>query len=208
VQTSKIGGIMDIVLATRNPGKMRELVMLLKVPGIKYIPVSSFNIEDPEETGNTFVDNAVLKATYAANETGVPAIADDSGLGISALNGFPGILSARCAGEDATDEEKRQFILSKMKGISDRRARMNCVIAFVKPNNLGISTFFQGHCDGYIMEDARGKSDVNIQYDSIFLYEPFGKSFAEMTKEQKNSVSHRYIACSQMKKYLEILAKK
>lgn len=196
---------MKIVLATRNTGKIKELKQMLQVDGIEFIPVSKFNIEDPEETGSTYAENAVLKVRFAAKHTGLPAIADDSGMELPALDDYPGIYSARCAGEGATDEEKRQHILEKMKGIEDRRVKFVCCVALAWPPGTKLTSYFTGECYGVLLEEARGKADPNIQYDSLFYYPDMEMTLAEMPKEDKNKISHRFHACRSMKSYLEIL---
>jgi len=199
---------MKIVLATKNPGKYKELFQMLQMDGIEYVPISSFDIEDIEETGSTFIENALLKAKYASEKTGLPAIADDSGMELPVLNNFPGIYSARCAGENATDEEKRQFILKKMENIADRRVRFVCAIVFVNPKTK-LPTYFQETCEGELLTSSRGEADINIQYDSLFYFPEFEMTFAEMTKEMKNKVSHRGKACKAMRSCLkELVASK
>jgi len=193
---------MKLVLGSRNPGKLVELKELFNIEGLELVPITDFNVPDVEETGSTFASNAVLKARYAAVKTGIPAIADDSGMEIYVLNDFPGIYSARCAGEDATDEEKKNFILEKMKGIQDRKARFVCVMAYCEPDN-NIPTYFTGTVEGEILTFALGKSKPNLQYDSIFYYEPAKQSFAMMPEDEKNKVSHRSRASKSMRKFLE-----
>ena len=194
---------MKIVLATRNPGKLQELQELLEVDGVEFIPISEYDLEDVEETGKTFEENAVLKARYAAEHTGLPAVADDSGMSIRALSGYPGVISARCAGEDATDEEKRNFILKKMEGIGHRETQFVTCMALVNPLFLDEPICFTGVCNGELLKEARGEPKPQVQYDSIFYYAPVGLTFAEMTEDQKNAVSHRGNAAKQMKEYLE-----
>jgi XTP/dITP diphosphohydrolase len=190
---------MQIVLATNNSGKFQELSQLLKVEGVEYVS----NYLEIEETGKTFVENAVLKATATAKETGLPAIADDSGLEIYALGGFPGLHSARCAGDGASDEAKTYYVLGKMDGVKDRKARFVSVIAFVRPEAPQIPTFFTGYCEGKITREPRGKASPGLQYDSIFYYPPFRKTLAEVSKEEKNTVSHRFKASQGMQFYLK-----
>jgi XTP/dITP diphosphohydrolase len=195
---------LKIVLATRNIGKLKELQQLLKINGIEYIPVSQFNVEDVEETEDTFEGNAVLKARFVSEVLNQPTIADDSGMEILALNNYPGVHSARCAGETATDEEKRQHILKKMGGIKNRQAKFISVVAFHN-NKTGITSWFRGECTGEILYQPRGQADINIQYDSIFHLPKIGKTFAELPKEEKNKISHRAKSCKELKDYLRVL---
>jgi XTP/dITP diphosphohydrolase len=198
-----LGYEMKIVLATRNPGKYEELAELLKVKDVEFVPISDFDLEDVEETGETLKENAILKARYAAKYTNLPAIADDSGLFIDALDGYPGIFSARCAGKEATDEEKRQHILKKMKGEENRNAKFMCCMALVSPEDLDYATTFTGTCYGRILEKAQGQARPRVQYDSIFFHYTSMLTLAQMSKKYKNEISHRGDAARQMKEYLE-----
>lgn len=191
---------MKVIIATHNPGKFSELEQMLAVEKITYLPPT--DIEDVEETGQTYVENAILKARTTAKISGRPAIGDDSGLEIFALNSEPGIRSARYAGEDATDAEKRQYILDLMDGVEDRQARFVCSLAFVDPHHLALPTVFTGVVYGSIISEAVGEADPGLQYDSIFYYPPFGETFANVKKWRKNRASHRADACFQMAHYL------
>lgn len=195
--------MMKIILATRNPGKFEELQELLRVEGVEFVPISDFDLEDVEEAGETFEENAILKARYAAENTGLSAIADDSGLCIEALNGYPGVFSTRCAGENATDEEKRQHILEKMKGQENRNAQFVCCMALVSPDDLDIPITFSGVANGEILKEPQGKARPKVQYDNIFFYPQAGMTFAQMSEAYKNAVSHRGNAGRQMREYLK-----
>jgi len=196
---------MDIILATHNVGKFEELNMLLGVEGISFLPLSDFDTKEIEETGETFIENAILKAHTVAMATGLPAIADDSGLEIYALNGFPGLHSARCAGDGVSDEAKVYYVLGKMDGIKDRRARFVSAVALVKAEHPNLPTFFTGYCEGDLLTAPRGKASPGLQYDSIFLHPEFNKTLAEVSKEEKNKVSHRFHATRSMKAYLKTM---
>ena len=189
-----------IVLASKNKGKIIELSKMLDMSDVEFIPMSEFNISDIEETEHTFVGNALLKASAAYETTGLPAIADDSGLEIDILGGFPGINSARCAGDNATDEEKRNFVLEKLSGYKNREAQFVCTMAFY---NAQHHAFFTGFCRGQILEIPRGKSKPGLPYDSIFYVPELGKTFAELSEEEKNLISHRGRAIRKMKDFLE-----
>ena len=192
-----------IVIATRNLGKFKELSELLKINNkVEYFPVSDFNIADPEETGKTFIDNAILKSKFASEKTGLPAIADDSGLEIFSLGGFPGVFSSRCAGENASDSEKMKFVLEKMKNITDRRARFVSAVSFSEPDNIDFPVFFTGYCYGIILSEPQGVSKPGLQYDSIFYYPPLKRTFAKLSSEVKNSISHRFFASNGMTDFL------
>jgi XTP/dITP diphosphohydrolase len=184
--------IKSICIATRNKGKLEEYraFFMKEKLAVEIIPYDS-NIPEDVEKGNTFYENAINKAIFVSNSTGLPALADDSGLLVHALNGEPGVKSKRWMGiED--DEERNRFLLEKMKGIKweERKATFVCVIAFVLPRGLGF--FVRGEVNGYILDEMRGKNGFG--YDPVFFYPPAGKTFAEMEMEEKNSLSHRALA--------------
>jgi XTP/dITP diphosphohydrolase len=179
---------MKIYCATGNPGKLREFRLageLLNIdiealPGLK-------SIEAPEETGDTFEANAILKAEYYSRLAPGPLFADDSGLEVDALNGAPGVISARYAGPDATDEANNQRLLKNLESRTDRTGRFVCVIALAENGKL-IRTF-RGTVEGEILRQARGPGGFG--YDPLFFYPPFGCSFGEVEGERKFAVSHR-----------------
>jgi len=177
-----------IVLATRNQGKIREFRRLVSGFHVEVKSLSDFGpIPDVEEEGETFEENAVKKARFTARVLGFPALADDSGLSVRALGGAPGIHSARYAGEGATDEERNRKLLDAMRGVKDRSAAFECVIALAVPR--GPCLVYEGICEGLISEEMSGTGGFG--YDPLFYYPPAGKTFAEMTEEEKNAVSHR-----------------
>lgn len=198
---------MKIVIATNNSGKFNELKQMLDTPSVEFLPMSDFKIDSPEETGLSYVENAIIKARYVAEKVDMLAIADDSGLEINALNGFPGIKSARCAGDDATDEQKRNYILNRMKKEHDGTAVFICSLAFVDPSYTAIPSIFTGIADGEILEEPHGLSRPGLQYDSIFYYEPLKCTFAEMPEDVKNKVSHRADACALVREYINGIIK-
>jgi XTP/dITP diphosphohydrolase len=177
-----------IVLATRNAGKMNELQQLLQG-----FPVEIKNLNDfgptPEvkEDGATFDDNAYKKASFTAKVLGLPAIADDSGLVVEALDGAPGVKSARYAGDKATDQENIEKLLGEMAGKSNRKAAFECVISIAVPSGPALT--YEGRCEGEITTEPHG--DMGFGYDPVFYYPPYGKTFAEISSEEKNRVSHR-----------------
>lgn len=194
---------MKVVIATHNYGKFYELQYLLKVEGIQYIPLSDFNIGEIEETGETYIENAIIKARTTAKLTGLPAVGDDSGLEIFALEGYPGIKSARCAGEEASDADKKQHILDSMDRVPDRNARFICTLAFVDPYHISLPSVFTGTSNGQIISKPVGDADKGLQYDSIFFYRPINTTFADAPKWLKNRISHRAKASGMMAKYLD-----
>jgi XTP/dITP diphosphohydrolase len=194
---------MKIVIATGNPGKFKELQEMLSVPFVEYVMASEFTTEEPEEIGETYVDNAIVKAKFFATKTGLPAIADDSGLEIVAMGGYPGIISARCAGDNATGDEKVKHILNIMRNEKNRDAMFVCSLAFVHPLHLTIPSTFTGIVEGTILYSPVGKADEGLQYDSIFYYSPFGTTFADVEKWKKNRASHRASACFHMAHYID-----
>ena len=180
---------MQIVLATHNRGKMEEMAAILGQLPVQLITLDTFpEIGDIPETGNTLKENAFIKAETVHRLTGLPALADDTGLEVDALNGAPGIYSARYAGADATFDDNCQKMLKELHGIpvEKRTARFRTVIAFV---NGGEKEWVEGVAEGRIIEEKRGIGGFG--YDPIFYYPPLRKTFAELDSVEKNSISHR-----------------
>ena len=180
---------MQIILATHNRGKMEEMSAILGHLPVELLALDAFpEIGDIPETGNTLKENAFIKAETVHRLTGLPALADDTGLEVDALNGAPGIYSARYAGADATFEDNYQKMLKELHGIpvEKRTARFRTVIAFV---NGGEKEWVEGVAEGRIIEDKRGIGGFG--YDPIFYYPPLRKTFAELDSVEKNSISHR-----------------
>jgi len=188
---------MKILLATHNPNKVLELLALLKDhPEIEVLTLNDLNItEEPEETEPTFAGNALLKAQWASKISGLIALADDSGLEIDALNKEPGVTSARYLGKDTSYEFKNAFILNRLKGDSDRRARFISVVAIVAPQELGPVLgntdiiCCEGIMEGSIAFESKGSNGFG--YDPIFIPQGFNETCAQMTSEAKNKISHR-----------------
>ena len=177
-----------LVLATRNRGKIAEFKTLFSGFPIDVKSLNDFGpTPEPLEDGKTFEDNAYKKAHFTARVLGFPALADDSGLVVEALGGQPGVFSARYAGEGAGDEANIRKLLKDMEGVSDRRAAFQCVIAIAVPR--GPALVYSGRCEGEIARDPSGKHGFG--YDPVFFYKPLGKTFAELSQEEKNRVSHR-----------------
>lgn len=185
-----------LVIATRNKGKKQEIKELLKD-----FPVVIKNLDDfgpiphLEEDGDTFDENAYKKASFAARILGLPALADDSGLTVEALKGAPGIHSARYAGENATDEQRYLKLLSEMEGVPNRKAAFECVISIAVPTGPALT--YEARCEGLITEVPAGSSGFG--YDPVFYYPPYKKTFAELTRQEKNRVSHRGKALAELK---------
>jgi len=184
--------IKRLCIATNNRGKFEEYRAFFMREEFD-VEVVSYGEDLPEdvERGETFYENAINKAIFVSNSTGLPTLADDSGLVVHALNGEPGVKSRRWMGID-DDEERNRFLLKKMEGIKweERKATFVCVIAFVLPCGTGF--FVKGEVNGYILDEMRGKKGFG--YDPVFFYPPAGKTFAEMEMEEKNSLSHRAVA--------------
>ena len=182
-----------LLIATRNQGKFRELVTLLAGTSYSLVSLADVCVEaEAPETGSTFEENASTKATIYGSLSGLPTLADDSGLEVDALGGEPGVLSSRYAGEGATDAQRIEFLLSKLNNVREpnRGARFRCVIALAWPGE-GVN-LYSGGCRGRIAETPRGSGGFG--YDPVFLVEELGKSMADLTENEKNRVSHRGIA--------------
>jgi XTP/dITP diphosphohydrolase len=181
----------QIVLASGNIGKVREINQLLSQSGFEVIPQSDFGVPEAEETGLTFIENALLKARNAAMHTGLPAIADDSGLEVDALMGAPGIYSARYAGAGASDEQNLEKLLAAMENVPDaqRTARFQCLMVCMKHAEDPTPLICQGTWEGSILREARGAHGFG--YDPVFLVPQKECSSAELDPGTKNSLSHR-----------------
>ncbi|EPR32420.1 Nucleoside-triphosphatase rdgB [Alkalidesulfovibrio alkalitolerans DSM 16529] len=180
----------EIVLATRNQGKITELAELLKGTGLAVLGLDAFpGAPEVEETGETFEDNALLKARAIAAFTGITAVADDSGLAVDALSGAPGVRSARYAGEDATDATNNARLLRELSGVplEKRTARFVCVMAAVSPS--GDEVVVRGEWEGRVADQARGEGGFG--YDPLFVDPVDGRHAAELPRDEKNRRSHR-----------------
>jgi len=185
--------------ATGNPGKLREFrlaaerfaVEILELPDFKHLPAC-------EETGSTFEENAILKARYYGRHAPGLLFADDSGLEVDALDGQPGVISARYAGSGATDAMNNALLLGNMRGRDDRSARFVCVIALANRGEL-IRTF-RGVVEGEMLDAPRG--DEGFGYDPLFYFPPYGRSFGEVSVDEKMAVSHRGTALTALFRYL------
>ena len=189
-----------LVIATRNKGKTAEIRDLFEdfPAGIKNL--DDFGPIPPvEEDGSTFDENAYKKASFAARILGLPALADDSGLIVEALGGAPGVLSARYAGENASDEQRCARLLKEMEGQTNRKAVFECVISIAVPTGPALT--YEARVEGLIAEAPAGSNGFG--YDSIFYYPPLQKTFAELTRNEKNRVSHRGKALNELRDEFE-----
>ncbi|CAH8207119.1 MULTISPECIES: XTP/dITP diphosphatase [Vibrio] len=180
-----------IVLATGNQGKVREMADLLSDFGFDVVAQSEFNVSEVAETGTTFIENAIIKARHAAKETGLPAIADDSGLEVDYLQGAPGIYSARYAGEKASDQQNLEKLLAAMDGVPDeqRSARFHCVLVLMRHENDPTPLVCHGKWEGRILHQAHGSNGFG--YDPIFFVPEDNCASAELDPVRKKQLSHR-----------------
>jgi XTP/dITP diphosphohydrolase len=185
-------------MASSNPGKLREINQILGGLSMEVLPQSEFNVPDAEETGLSFVENAILKARHAASLTGLPAIADDSGLEVDALKGAPGIYSARYSGPGATDKKNLQKVLDELREIpeSERSARFQCLMVFMNHAEDPTPLICQGTWEGRILFEPRGEEGFG--YDPIFYVPSERCASAELAPEVKNRLSHRGQALQQL----------
>lgn len=181
----------QVVLASNNKGKIREFGEMLASIEIELLPQSAFDIPEIEETGLSFVENAILKARNAAHHSGLPAIADDSGLEVDALQGAPGIYSARYAGANASDADNITKLLAEMKGVPEekRSARFQALLVFMQHDKDPTPLICQGSWEGRILEQAVG--DNGFGYDPVFYVPEHHCSSAQLSAEEKNRLSHR-----------------
>ena len=181
----------QIVLASSNPGKVREINQMLAGLQLTVVPQSDFKVPEAEETGPTFVENALLKARNATRHTGLPAIADDSGIEVDYLNGAPGIYSARYAGKGASDAQNLRKLLTDLEGIpeAERTARFQCLMVYLRHEFDPTPVICQGTWEGRILFEPRGANGFG--YDPIFFVPTHKCSSAELPPEVKNKLSHR-----------------
>ncbi|MBE2897026.1 XTP/dITP diphosphatase [Pasteurellaceae bacterium HPA106] len=192
-----------VVLATGNAGKVREMASVIGELGFEVLSQRALGIESAVEDGLTFVENALKKARHAAAQSGLPAIADDSGLVVRALNGAPGLYSARYAGENASDADNCAKLLLEMNAIphAERQAKFVSVIVFLRHANDPSPIIAQGECVGEIAQLAQGENGFG--YDPLFFYPPKNRTFAQLSLDEKQRISHRGQALASLKAQLE-----
>lgn len=180
-----------IVLATGNQGKVREMAGILSEFGFDVVAQSEFNVSEVAETGTTFIENAIIKARHAAKETGLPAIADDSGLEVDFLKGAPGIYSARYSGEGATDKQNIEKLLDAMQGVevAKRTARFHCVLVLMRHENDPTPLVCHGKWEGQILTEEHGENGFG--YDPVFFVPEDNCASAELESTRKKQLSHR-----------------
>ena len=191
-----------LVLASGNAGKLRELTAILEDLGYELVPQSAFNISAAAETGTTFVENAIIKARHAAEHSGLPALADDSGIEVDALDGAPGVYSARFAGANASDADNNLLLVERMKSVAenDRTARYRAVIVMLRHAADPSPLICEGSWEGRIQLEPAG--DGGFGYDPYFYLPELGCTSAELSADEKNRRSHRGQALAALKKRL------
>ena len=190
---------MELLIASNNQKKLKEIKDILSD---FFTPVSLAEkgfVSEPEETGTTFEENALIKAKAAAEISGMPALADDSGLAVDALDGAPGVYSARYAGENTNDEKNNRLLLKNMEGKTDRNAKFVSSVVLILPSGKILTA--NGECRGQILEEGRGQNGFG--YDPLFFLPEFGKTMAELSPEEKNRISHRGNALKNLREKLK-----
>ncbi|MEN3067461.1 RdgB/HAM1 family non-canonical purine NTP pyrophosphatase [Uliginosibacterium sediminicola] len=185
-----------LVMASNNAGKLREFSALLAPLGWEVIPQSALGVTEAEEPHETFVENALAKARHASLSTGLPALADDSGVCVHALGGAPGVYSARFAGEPKSDARNNALLIEKLAAHADKGAHYVCVLVFVRAANDPQPLIAEGEWHGEIIDTPRGEGGFG--YDPYFLLPEFGLTAAELSAERKNAISHRGLACARL----------
>ncbi|MEQ5839401.1 RdgB/HAM1 family non-canonical purine NTP pyrophosphatase [Paraburkholderia acidicola] len=197
--TAAASSLAKVVLASNNPGKLREFAALLGAAGIELIPQGALNVPEAEEPYPTFVENALTKARHAARLTGLPALADDSGLCVRALRGAPGVYSARyalLAGGEKSDAANNAHLLKQLKDATDRRAYYYCVLALVRHENDPEPLIVEGRWHGEMLDAPRGSNGFG--YDPLFFLPALNATAAQLDPAVKNAQSHRAIALQQL----------
>lgn len=186
--------MLKIVLASNNPGKIQEFTDLLKPFQVEIVPQSDVGVKEAEETGLTFIENAIIKARHASHITGLPAIGDDSGLVVNALSGAPGIYSARYAGTSATAQDNIKKLLNELKDVPEERrgAHFHCVLVLMMQDKDPTPLLCEGKWEGRILQESKGEGGFG--YDPIFYVPSENKTAAQLPLAIKNRISHRGIA--------------
>lgn len=178
-----------IVIASGNPGKLREIARILAPLGIEAVPQADFDVPDCPEPHVTFVENCLAKARHASRHSGLPALADDSGICVEALGGAPGVFSARYAGEPKSDDRNNEKLIADLQGQPNRRAHYTCVMVYVRHPDDPEPIIAEGRWYGEIIDTPRGQHGFG--YDPYFLVPEYGKTGAELDPDTKNAISHR-----------------
>jgi XTP/dITP diphosphohydrolase len=192
--------VKQLVLASSNPGKLREFGELLAPLGIEVVPQAALGVPDAEEPHATFVENALAKARHASRHAKLPALADDSGICVAALDGEPGVHSARFAGEPKSDQRNNEKLVQLLAGNLDRRAHYYCVVVLVRHADDPEPLIAEGRWQGEVIAAPRGAGGFG--YDPIFFYPPFDCTLAEVPQDRKSTVSHRGQAFRKLRAYL------
>jgi XTP/dITP diphosphohydrolase len=193
-----------LVIASNNPGKLREFQFLLQPLGIEVLTQAQLNIEEAEEPHVTFIENALAKARHVSRLSGLPALADDSGICITALDGAPGVLSARYAGDDPkSDQRNNGKLLQVMRGVTDRRAHYYCVLVLLHHADDPQPLIAEGEWHGEIAHEECG--DGGFGYDPLFWLPELGKTSAQLEREQKHAISHRGKALRVLLEKLQVM---
>ena len=182
----------EIVLASGNPGKLKEFRQMLEPAGYRVVPQSDYHVGEADEPYFTFIENALTKARHVSRLTGKPALADDSGLCVNVLGGKPGVLSARYAGEPKSDDRNNARLIADLAGLPDKTANYYCVLVYVRSADDPQPVIAEGRWFGRIVDTPRGMNGFG--YDPYFWIPEFGKTAAELTPDEKNSHSHRGMA--------------
>lgn len=185
-----------IVIASNNPGKLREIDRILAPLGFEAVPQSAYDVPEADEPFATFVENCIAKARHAARLTGLPALADDSGICVDALNGAPGVYSARFAGEPRSDQRNNEKLIAALAGQTERRAHYYCVIVYLRYADDPQPLIAEGSWHGEIIDTPRGAGGFG--YDPYFWLPELGKTGAQLTPDEKNALSHRGKALAQL----------
>lgn len=192
-----------VVIASNNAGKLREIARILEPLGLEAQPQGNFGVPDCPEPHVTFVENCIAKARHASAHTGLPALADDSGICVDALNGAPGVYSARYAGEPKSDERNNHKLIEALQGQANRKAHYYCVMVYVRYADDPQPLIAEGRWHGEIIDTPRGEGGFG--YDPYFLLPEFGKTAAELDMDTKNGLSHRGQALRELSQKLKIL---
>jgi len=191
----------DLLLASQNPGKLNEMRLLVEGLPWRVLSPRDLGIEDsPEETGSTFLENARIKALYYAGRSGLLAVADDSGLSVDALDGGPGLYSSRFGGEGASDLDRNHLLLEKLRGLPHEKRGAHFTSAVVAARDSRVLFEAQEEVRGFVAEAMRGENGFG--YDPLFFYPPFGRTFGEVPRADKDRVSHRGKAFARLRDFL------